>query len=211
MAAPTTDPLTTRLANAAIACFAVFALGVGVMHLLRPDYVPSSHMISDYAVGPWGGVMTMAFASASLGCLMLALALAHSGPGSVVGWVTTALFAVASVGLAVTAVFPTDLPGGPRTTSGYIHAMSFLVNVASLVLAAVLLAIVALRDARWRVHRLWGTVLALLLVLALVVQIKTMHRGMPYGLANRVFVAVMSCWFVVTAVRLRRLGRPSHH
>jgi hypothetical protein len=83
--------------------------------------------------------------------------------------------------------------------------VSFLVNVASLVLAAVMTAIVALRDARWRTHRLAATVLALLLVVAVVVQFNTLDRGMPHGIANRCLVAVMTIWFVVTAIRLRHL------
>jgi hypothetical protein len=203
-----TDRLTTRLADAALVCFAVFALGIALMHLLRPDYDVSSHMVSDYAVGPWGGVMTTAFAGASLGCLMLALGIVRSRPGSVAGWLAAALFAIASVGLAVTAVCPTDLPGAPATAVGGIHDMSFLVNITSIVLAALLTAVVALRDARWRANRVPGVVLALLLVVAVAVQFKTLHRGMPYGIANRVVIAVMMAWLVVTAWRLRRLGRP---
>src|SRR5215470_17529554 len=125
------DRLTTRLAEAALVCFAVFALGIALMHFLRPDYEVSSHMVGDYAVGPWGGVMTTAFAGASLGCLMLALGIARSRPGSLAGWLAAALFAIASVGFAVTAAYPTELPGAPSTTAGDIHDMSFLVNIAS--------------------------------------------------------------------------------
>jgi hypothetical protein len=206
MVPASTDRLTARPAEAALACFAVFAVGIALMHVLRPDYDVSSHMISDYAVGPWGGVMTTAFAGASLGCLMLALGLARSRPGSIAGWLAAALFAVASMGLAVTAAYPTDLPDAPPTTVGYIHELSFLVNISSIVLAALLTAIVALRDARWRANRVPGVLLALLLVVAVVVQFRFLHRGMPYGIANRFVVIVMTTWFVVTAIRLRRLG-----
>ena len=205
MVPPPADRLIVRFADAAIVCFAVFALGIVLMHLLRPDYAVSTHMISHYAVGPWGGVMTTAYSSASLGCLMLALGLLRSRPGSIAGWLATVLLAVASMGLAIAAAFPADLPGAPPTTTGDIHEVSFLVNVACLVLAAVTTAVVALRDERWRAHRLAATVLALLLVVAVVVQFMTLHRGMPYGVANRFLVAVMTVWFVVTAIRLRRL------
>jgi hypothetical protein len=206
MVPASTDRLTARIAEAALVCFAVFAVGIALMHFLRRDYDVSSHMISDYAVGPWGGVMTMAFAGASLGCLMLALGLARSRPGSIVGWLAAALFAIASMGLAVAAVYPTDLPDAPSTSAGYIHEMSVLVNIASIVLAALLTAVVAVRDARWRAHRVPGVVLALLLVAAVAVQFTTLYRGMPYGIANRLVVLVMTTWFVVTALRLRRLG-----
>jgi hypothetical membrane protein len=207
MVSASTDRVTARLAEAALACFAIFAAGVALMHFLRPDYDVSSHMISEYAVGPWGGVMTTAIVGASLGCLMLALGLARSRPGSIAGWLAAALFAVASIGLAVTAVYPIDLPGAPPTSAGYIHEMSFLVNIASIVLAAMLTAVVAFQDARWRTHRVPAVVLALLLVVAIAVQFRSLHRGLPYGIPNRFVVLVMTTWFVVTAIRLRRLGR----
>ncbi|WP_130618089.1 DUF998 domain-containing protein [Dyella amyloliquefaciens] len=187
----TTGPHAPLFANAAIACFAVFTFGLAVMHLLRPDYAPSTHMISDYAVGRWGSVMTAAFACISLGSLMLSVAFAGSVPGSMATWLVTALFAITAMGSAITAVFPTDLPGAPSTTSGNIHAMSFYVNVASLVLAAVTIAVVSLHNSRWRTHRSGCVGFALLLILALFLQFKTLHPGMPYGLANRLFVVIM--------------------
>lgn len=203
---PQPDPKTARLAQTALAGIAIFALGIVLMHGLRPDYEVASHMISDYAVGPWGSVMTTAFAGASVGCLMLALGLARSRPASIAGWLVAALFAIAAIGLAVTAAAPTDLPGAPSTTTGEIHEVSFLVNVASIVLAALLTAVLTWRDARWRAHRVPALALATLLVVGVVVQFKTLHRGMPYGLANRFVVFVMVSWLVFIALRLQRLG-----
>ena len=207
MARYPTDRLTTRFANAALACFIVFVLGVVLMHLLRSDVDVFSHRISDYAVGPWGGLMTAAFAGASLGCLMLAFGFARSCSGSVAGRLSAAMFAVASVGLAVAAVFPTDMPGAPTTMTGDIHKISFFVNVASIVLAALLTAVVALRDARWREHRVPAALLALLLVVAVVVQFRALYQGIAHGIANRFVIGMMMIWLVVTAMRLRRLGR----
>jgi len=204
-----TDRLTTHFANAALACFAVFALGVVLMHVLRPDIDVSSHRISDYAEGPWGGLMTAAFAGASLGCLMLALGFARSCSGSVAGWLCAAMFAVASVGLAATALFPTDMPGASITTSGDIHRISFFVNVSCIVLAALLTAVVALRDERWREHRVLAALLALLLVVAVAVQFRALYQGIANGIANRFVIGTMMIWLVVTAVRLRRLGGSS--
>ncbi|WP_114240755.1 DUF998 domain-containing protein [Dyella sp. C9] len=205
----TYDAFAARFANAAVACFAAFAVGLAVMHVLRPDYAPSAHMISDYAVGPWGSVMTTAFASMGLGCLMLGLALVTSHTKSVAAWLAAVMFVIASAGSVVTATFPTDLPGAPSTTSGDIHAMSFYVNVACLVLAAATLAVIASHDSRWRAYRRGCAVYALLLALALVLQLKTLHRGMPFGLANRLFVVIMICWLLFITIRLRQITLPS--
>jgi hypothetical protein len=195
-------------ADVAVACFSCFALGIALMHGLRPDYAPASHMISDYAVGPWGGVMTAAFASASLGCLMLAIGMAQSRPKSVSGWLMTLLFVVVAAGLLVTSIFPTDLTG-PSTQSGQIHDISFMVNVGGIVVSAWAAVVLSWRDHRWSNYRGVGTAFAVLLLLALFLQFKTLHRGMPYGLANRFFVLVLIGWLVSIAMAIRRL-RTSH-
>ena len=76
---------STFFATVAIACFAYSALVLLVllvllvMHVLRPDYAPASHMISDYAVGRYGWVMTSWFLAMSCGSLLLLLGLARSG------------------------------------------------------------------------------------------------------------------------------------
>lgn len=197
------DSRVQRPADLAAACFAAFGLGVGLMHLLRPDYAPASHMISDYAVGPWGGVMTATFICAGLGCLLFVVALVQSGQKSVTGRIVTSLFAVAGMGLFVTAACPIDLDDAPTTTTGLIHGISFLVNVVSLVLASILLMVLAWRKSRWRPYRWRATLFATLLLLAIVIQFSTLRRGMPYGLANRFFVAVLVAWLVGTALQVR--------
>jgi len=66
------------LANTSIACFTYSVLSLLLLHVLRPDYAPAHHMISDYAVGRYGWVMTSFFLSTSGGCLMLLLGLVRS-------------------------------------------------------------------------------------------------------------------------------------
>src|SRR5207237_9947604 len=91
-------------------------------------------MISDYAVGRYGWVMTTAFLALSCGNLMLLLGLARIGPSSVVARLGTLLLGIACIGLVLAAIFPTD-PEEPRSTEpGDIHTMSFLVKVGSTVL-----------------------------------------------------------------------------
>ena len=52
-------------------------------------------------------------------------------------------------------------------------------------------------------------VLASLSVIAFVLQFLTLHRGMPYGYANRLFVIVLFAWFLGTWIRLRAVARDS--
>ena len=191
------------LAGAAEALFFAFALALLVMHALRPDYAIARHMISDYAVGPYGWGMTTAFSLLAAGYLALALAIAAWRPLPLGAWLAALLLFVTSVGLVVTASYPTDLPGGPFTRSGELHDASFRVNISSLVGASVLLAGSFFGQPRWRVHRPAMVGLTLAWIAAVALQFLTLHPGAPYGLANRVVVAVMLAWSIATARSLR--------
>jgi len=201
------DRLTTHFANAALAGFALFGVGIVLAHLLRSEVDISIHRVSAYAVGPWGGLMTTALAGASLGCLMLSLGFARTCAGSVSEWLAAAMFAVASTAFAVTAAYPADEPDAATMAVGDIRHICFVVNVASIVVAALLTAVLALRDERWRRHRVPAGLLAVLLLVAVIVQFRALLEGLPHGIPNRFVVAIMVVWLVVTAMRLRQLGR----
>lgn len=195
-----------RLAEVAIACFGYFTVVLVLLHVLRPDYTPIDHMISDYAVGRLGWIMTTAFVALSAGCLTLGLGMAVAGPRSVAGRAAVLLLWVATVGLLTTAVFPTDLETAATTTTGNIHTASFLVNVVSMILCSLLFAVSFHQNGDWRSYRWTGLGLAIALLAAFIAQFLTLHRGAPYGLTNRLFVAVLMVWFVATAAQLRRVA-----
>jgi hypothetical protein len=191
----------------AIVSFAYAASALLLLHILRPDYTPIDHMISDYAVGRYGGIMTTVFLAMSIGCLALMLGLLSYGPRSIFARLGASLLAVAAVGLVVTAMFPTDLEGAPATSSGDIHTISFLVNIGSVFLATVLLAVSFGGDYRWSTYRNTAAILTLTVAAAFVFQFLTLHPGMPYGIANRCFVAVLFVWLLTTSARVRAVAR----
>ncbi|HWW27647.1 MAG TPA: DUF998 domain-containing protein [Caulobacter sp.] len=195
-----------RLAEVAIACFGYFTVVLILLHVLRPDYTPIDHMISDYAVGRLGWVMTTAFVALSAGCLTLGLGMALAGPRSVPGRAAVLLLWVATVGLLTTAIFPTDLETAATTTTGNIHTASFLVNVTSMILCSLFFAVSFHQSDDWRSYRWAGLALAIALLAAFIAQFLTLRRGAPYGLTNRLFVAVLMVWFVATAAQLRRVA-----
>jgi hypothetical protein len=201
------EPSATFFGTAAIACLAYAALALLLMHLLRPDLAPASHMISEYAVGPFGWVMQSVFVGLSLGCAGLLFGLAFNGPVSIAARLGLLLLSVASVGLVVSAFYPMDLPGSPATRVGEMHDLSFMVNVGSIALAIVLFTMSFGSDLRWRSFRRTSIVLFSLIALAFVFQFLTLHKGAPYGLANRFFVAVVLAWLIAASIRLRNLAR----
>src|SRR5512145_1170555 len=119
MPQPSSPASTARAATlfgtTAIGCMAYATLALLLMHVLRPDLSPPSHMISEYAVGPFGWLMQTVFVGLSLGCAALLLGLLRNGPTSIGARLGVSLLAIASVGLIVSAIYPMDLPGAPST------------------------------------------------------------------------------------------------
>lgn len=151
--------------------------------------------------------MTSWFLAMSCGLLVLAVGLYANGLRSLVASLGILLFVVAAMGLVVSAIYPTDAPGAPSTSTGAIHDMSFLVNVGSILVATVLLSASFGGHPAWRSYRRTAWLLTSLIFIAFVVQFLTLHKGMPYGLANRFFVAVLFVWLFAVSFRLRETAR----
>jgi hypothetical protein len=164
-------------------------------------------MISEYAVGTFGWVMQSVFVGLSLGCAVLLIGLALNGPTSISARLGIGLLGVASIGLIVSAIYPMDLPGTQATRAGELHDLSFIINVGSIALAIVLLTASFGSDFRWRSYRRTSVVLLSLIALAFVLQFLTLHKGAPYGFANRFFISVVLAWLIATSIRLHNLAR----
>lgn len=80
-------------------------------------------------------------------------------------------------------------------------------NIASIILAIVLLTASFGGDPRWRSYRRTSVILLSVIALAFVLQFLTLRKGAPYGLANRFFFSVLLAWVIATSYRLRNLAR----
>lgn len=194
-----------------IAVFILYAsAALALLHFLRPDYTPRSHMISDYAVGHFGWLMQTVFVAMSLSYIFLAVGLNRSGLRSLIARLAISLLVVASIGLIISAIFPTDLEESTVSTrAGDIHAISFFINVGCSILVALILPVAYGKHPAWRSFRVESTLLAALILIAFVIQFRTLHRGAPYGITNRAFVVVLFLWILVTASRMRAVLRSS--
>ena len=193
-------------ATMALGLFAYFSLVLVALHILRPDYTPVDHMISDYAVGHLGWLMTTAFVALGLGCLSLSLGLWRMGPRRISATIGRLLLILACLGLMVTATFPTDLETAKDTLHGTIHTLSFLVNIVSISVAALTLSLSFGADPKWKKARLPSLLIVAALLGAFVVQYLTLHRGAPYGYTNRAFVLVVMSWLFFVAFCLKAVA-----
>lgn len=190
------------LANLALIGIGYFVVAVIALHFLRPDYNPIRRVVSQYAVGPYGLLMTSAFFGLSLGSLALVVGLFQGVSRTGRSWVGLVLLGIWAVGIFIAGIFPTDLNGTAQTTSGNIHVMASVLAFISLVLAALLLSWRFKNDEKWSSFHHPAFLFAVLMLLALVGLFRYINTGFG-GLSQRVFIVTFLIWSLSTTARLR--------
>jgi len=197
-------------ASAAIAAAVLALIALPALHILKPEVSPSRNMISQYALGRHGWVMTLffgAFAAASA-CLSAALVV-HAQ--ALLGRMGLVFLLAAAVGLAMAARFPMD-PGTPRervSSSGKMHGVAFLVGVPCQLLAVLLLSL-ALRSQASHASLplltltavVWLSLVVVIVVMLMVGPGKPSNPDGPerfLGWPNRLFMVSYGVWLVVAA------------
>lgn len=126
------------------------------LHFLKRELDPAWHMVSEYAVGVHGWVMTLCFFFLSLSCITSAFAILPM-VDTFGGKIGLFLLFCASAGLAMASIFPTDpITVSPNEASraARFHAISVMIGVPTLTIAALLLSFLLGRDALWADARL---------------------------------------------------------
>ncbi|HEX2028959.1 MAG TPA: DUF998 domain-containing protein [Nitriliruptorales bacterium] len=192
-----------RLGDVAIAATASFVVLIGVLHLLRPDVDPIQRPTSEYAVGPFGWLMTAAFLSLSAATWALVIGLHRDLTGAARSRLGVAALGAFGIGLVVAAAFPIDLDGAPPTVAGTVHAINGPLTFLSLIVGVSLVSRRLQHDARWRpVHRIaWP--LALLLMVEFVGGGLAAATTTGAGIAQRLLLVTFATWFVLVGARLR--------
>ncbi len=195
-----------KLARIAIGCTVYFFVVVVVLHLLRPDTNPVRQAVSNYAVGPYGLLMTSAFFALALGMFALSLGLARNMMPTRRELVGTLLLYVASAGMVVVGIFPGDVnvPHPPATVTGLIHWLAAGVSFLSIMIAAFLLSHCFKEDERWQSFHRLALVLAITAVVALVVYGILVLLAWV-GIGERIYITMSLLWLLLTAVRLLSL------
>jgi len=201
-----TDNSSSRRGVTGPATLAIVGVGwwvatVGLMHVLKPETGIAGHAMSEYAIGRYGWLMTVAFVAVAAGQMAFAVALARGLRPS--GWVAPVLFGVAGLESVMEAVFRAD-GNGPVTTQGSLHV---LFGVTSFVLSIIAMFVLVRRFRRDPVWQGFARPTQLWAFTSLVALLSVPAFGQAHqGIGQRVFVPVLLSWVVATAVRLRRLG-----
>jgi hypothetical protein len=184
----------------AIGGIVYFIVAVVALHFLRPEYNPISHAVSNYAVGPYGYLMTAAFYALALSVFALALGLIGSIALTNQTRIAVLLLCLASSGMVVMGVFPGDVHAlhPPATITGVIHWTAAGISFLSIMIAAFLLSSSFKTDERWQ--RFWRPcfILALAIVGALLLYGILALVGW-IGIGQRIYIAVCLLWLLVLA------------
>lgn len=178
-------------AGAAAVLVGVSAGAVLVLHAARPELAPTSHRLSEFAVGPWGWLMAVAFLALAAGVWLLRRAVPSAGRLHPV----RALLAVAVVGLVLSAVFRTDAttPDAFRET---VHTVASGGALLSLVTAAAWTVTLAADAIAWRHARVPAGIATAVACLGVVIS-PLAHGGPWTGLTQRLSYASLVVWMLL--------------
>lgn len=195
---------STGSAGAAAATTLVAAVVVLALHALRGDLEPASHRLSEYATGPWGWLMTSAFAALAVALWLLGRAL----PTAVALRPVRALLTIAAIGFALSAVFPTD-PTRPDAVRETLHTVASTGALVALTVSA--LWTVTLGGGAIRLRRARGPAGIATVIATLGVLISPLvHDGPWTGAVQRVVCLALTAWLLLVS-RAVTPGATSDH
>jgi bacteriorhodopsin len=192
------------IATVAIAAIAYFVVIIVALHVLRPDLNPTSRPTSEYAVGPYGLLMTSAFFSMSLASWALVIALYEGVSQPARSRLGLGLLGLWAVGILIAMIFPIDAEGTPQTMPGAIHRINGPLAFLSLTVSMILVSRRFKQDEQWRpLHRPALILSLIMLVEFLGVPLAIATESGFAGLAQRIYLVTFVTWFLLTATRLR--------
>ncbi|HKF35532.1 MAG TPA: DUF998 domain-containing protein [Ktedonobacteraceae bacterium] len=188
-----------------------FIVAVVALHVLRPELNPIRHAVSNYAIGPFGFLMTSAFFTLALSECALALGLARSLTTSRAALASVLLLYLAGAGMAVTGIFPGDVKSlhPPATTTAVIHWTGASISFLSLMIATFLLSSCYKSDVRWQSFHHLAFALAVIIVLALGIFGILAIAGWV-GIGERIYIATSVLWLLLVSMRLRSIAASSN-
>jgi hypothetical protein len=187
--------------NITVAGALVSAVCVAVLHVVRSDVPPVGHRLSEYAIGPYGWLMTVAFVALGVGLSTLGYALLREPPRGAT-WIVAATGMFAGIGMIVSGIFET----GAAPPSDVIHSRASISSTIAVVGLALVQSMPSAR--RWSdAPRDRLSIALALAAAALTVIAPVFHDSRWAGLSQRLLWLVVLLW--VMGVLVRQPSRPA--
>lgn len=214
----TTKPVSAVAANAArlsIASGLLFALLLGSLHLLEPEFNPAWRFISEYALGKFGWMMHIAFLALATSLASAGLAI-FSQVRTVTGYIGLAILDIAAIGILIAGISTTDPATTSReaaTLSGKIHVFGASLDYTPV--AALLLSFSLARNQAWRPIRKWLFLTVGITLVALTAFMFTLPYdgkigpGVLAGLFGRFLLISYLGWLMTVGIHTVKLRKQS--
>jgi hypothetical protein len=219
-------PTSVLAARLSVAATLAALLSLASLHVLSPEFDPSWRMVSEYANGRYGWVLSLMFVSWALSSWALAFAV-RSGVRTLAGKLGLAFLVVAGVGWAMASIFDVNYER--------LHHIAAYLSILGLPIAAMLISIClvrtelwspAKRTLLWTANLTWAS-LVLMVTSAIALDVTFLRAGgdvppsarslppgaaLPpgtiafLGYANRLLIGVYCLWLLVVAWYCIRLA-----
>jgi Protein of unknown function (DUF998) len=190
----------------ALAAVVVFLMLLAALHFLEPEFDPSKRLISEYELGRYGWIMSLAFFSLGFGVLATLRSTGKASIGAR-GGIGRWWFLAISIAFFGGGIF---YPYRPPTLASYIHGLCGVIVIVTFPMAATLYGSGLARNRAWTALRgqlRWATVLVwvgLLLfagsVIVFGIMSQPVDRSNPnllVGWQNRFMIVTYSIWLMV--------------
>lgn len=191
-----------RMATAALAGVSVFALMCAAVQWLRPDLDWQQAPMSLYLLGPYGVWLQAAYCALACALVLLAAGYYRALQPQARSGAPVLLFAIAALGLCVTAIADSNLPQSAPTLQGWLHGVAAQTAFLCVTTAMLLQSWRMRADAHWRPRFARAFLLAAVAFAA--VWALAFWRDAPRGLAQKVVILLIVGWLAMAALWLRR-------
>ncbi|HET6543451.1 MAG TPA: DUF998 domain-containing protein [Chryseolinea sp.] len=195
-----------------------FIVLLAMLHVIKPEIEPSWNFISEYQVGRFGWLMSLAFVSLASSCLFLSIGLWKNV--NIVGKIGIVMILLSSAGMFIAAIFKTDpLNTSPElvTQSGMLHQWGAMLD--QIPFAALLITIALFRKKEWDVNR-WLLIVSLIFVwFGMIYFIASIRIHFPadgkfgpnvlVGWQNRIMIVTQALWLILVAHEVNRQNKQS--
>jgi hypothetical protein len=215
-ASPTAKPVTAipnAAARLSLASGATFVVLLAVLHFVKPDLDPSWRVISEYALGDYGWIMTIAFLAWGLSAISLFVAIRFQ-IHTLAGRIGLVFLLVGAAGPILAGLFQTDpitTPPDAITTSGFIHSMGAMLGDGMLIAATLLTLSLVRNNPDWSTARVPLVLTAVLAWVGAIVLTVSMAILLPQhggqlgpdvliGWQGRFCVVAYTAWLMTAAL-----------
>lgn len=173
-----------------------------LLHVMRGEINPLRQVMSEYANGSHGLLMTIVFYGFGLSSLALAFRLRRAINRRGITRPFPLLLALAGVGLIASGVFEVERAFVPDTIEEVVHSNASVVAFMLLIASMLLFSLACWSDARWWSFRWTSTTLAI--AGAATAMATPLSAGTGWsGLVQRLLGLTVLLWLMFTALHVR--------